>query len=120
MTPYRFTIASCPLASPAQAQDAGVPFVRHALGRVTRSITLPDGKDLMREFEAGDVPWSEEQPHIGENAGQTPTHVVPIGRKKSTARAQPSDVASPFIRPAVRRRAAGRLARTSSQARGTA
>jgi quercetin dioxygenase-like cupin family protein len=51
-------------------------FVLYALAPFRRSLTLADGKVLVREFKAGDVMWSEAQTHIGENIGQTPTHVV--------------------------------------------
>jgi hypothetical protein len=50
--------------------------VLYALAPFRRSLTLADGKVLVREFKAGDVMWSEAQTHIGENIGQTPTHVV--------------------------------------------
>ncbi len=51
-------------------------FVLYALSPFERTLTLPDGKILRRQFKAGDVMWSEAQTHIGENVGQTPTHVV--------------------------------------------
>lgn len=51
-------------------------FVLYALGPFKRSVTLPDGKVLMREFKAGDVLYSDEQTHVGANIGDTPTHVV--------------------------------------------
>ena len=53
-------------------------FVLYALGPFKRTITLPDGKVLAREFKAGDVLYSEEQTHIGENVGDTPTHIIMI------------------------------------------
>jgi len=37
-----------------------------------RSISLPDGKDLMREFKAGDALYPEAQTHVGRNLGDTP------------------------------------------------
>jgi beta-alanine degradation protein BauB len=58
-------------------------FVLYALGPFRRTLTLPDGKVLTREFKDGDVMWSEEQTHIGENIGQTPTHVVIVEIKNS-------------------------------------
>lgn len=51
-------------------------FVLYALSPFERKLTLPEGKVITRQFKAGDVIWSEEQTHIGENVGQTPTHVV--------------------------------------------
>lgn len=58
-------------------------FVLYALGPFKRTVTLPDGKVLRREFKAGDVLWSDEQTHIGENVGDTPTHVVIVELKKA-------------------------------------
>ncbi|WP_421998920.1 hypothetical protein [Reyranella sp.] len=57
-------------------------FVLYALGPFKRTITLPDGKVLAREFKAGDAMWSEEQTHIGANVGDTPTHVIMIELKE--------------------------------------
>jgi hypothetical protein len=59
-------------------------FVLYALSPFKRTLTLPDGKVLTREFKQGDVMWSEEQTHIGANIGQTPTHVVIVELKKPT------------------------------------
>jgi hypothetical protein len=56
-------------------------FVLYAVGPFKRNIVLPDGKVLTREFKAGDVMWSGAQTHIGENVGQTPTHVIMIELK---------------------------------------
>ncbi len=58
------------------------PFVLYALSSFKRTLTLPDGKVLKREFKEGDIMWSEEQTHIGENIGQTPTHVLIMELKK--------------------------------------
>ncbi|PLC53180.1 cytoplasmic protein [Pollutimonas nitritireducens] len=57
-------------------------FVLYALSAFERTLTLPDGKVLRRQFKAGDVMWSEAQTHIGENVGQTATHVVITELKK--------------------------------------
>ncbi|NYT43715.1 cytoplasmic protein [Alcaligenaceae bacterium] len=51
-------------------------FVLYALSPFERTLTLPDGKVLRRQFKAGDVMWSEAQTHIGENVGQTATYVL--------------------------------------------
>src|SRR5690606_29541176 len=51
-------------------------FVLYALGPFKRTITLPDGKVMTREFKAGDVLYSDAQTHIGANVGDTPTHVI--------------------------------------------
>ncbi|MEZ5815505.1 MAG: hypothetical protein R3D44_00285 [Hyphomicrobiaceae bacterium] len=56
-------------------------FVLYALAPFRRRITLPDGKVLIREFKAGDILWSEAQTHIGENVGDTPTHVIMVEMK---------------------------------------
>ncbi len=56
-------------------------FVLYSLSDFQRSITLPDGKVLKRQFKAGDVMWSDAQTHIGENTGQTPTHVILVEMK---------------------------------------
>jgi hypothetical protein len=57
-------------------------FVLYALSGFTRTLTLPDGKVLKREFKPGDVMWSEEQTHVGENIGDTPTRVILVELKK--------------------------------------
>jgi beta-alanine degradation protein BauB len=56
-------------------------FVLFAVGPFKRRITLPDGKIILREFKAGDIMWSDAQTHIGENIGDTPTHVIMIEMK---------------------------------------
>lgn len=60
-------------------------FVLYALSGFRRSITLPDGKVLIREFKQGDVMWSEAQTHIGENIGRSGTHVVIVELKSQAA-----------------------------------
>jgi hypothetical protein len=57
-------------------------FVLYALSGFTRTLTLPGGKVLRREFKPGDVMWSDEQTHIGENVGATPTRVIIVELKK--------------------------------------
>src|SRR4051812_33327467 len=57
-------------------------FVLYAVSGFKRTLTLPDGKVLKREFKPGDVMWSEEQAHIGENIGDTPTRVILVELKK--------------------------------------
>lgn len=56
-------------------------FVLIALEPFKRTITLPDGKVIMREFKANDVLFSEAQTHVGENVGDTPTHVIMVELK---------------------------------------
>ena len=57
-------------------------FVLYALSGFKRTLTLPGGKVLRREFKPGDVMWSEDQTHIGENVGDTATHVIIVELKK--------------------------------------
>ena len=56
-------------------------FVLYAVSPFKRKIHLPDGKVLMREFKAGDVMYSPEQVHIGENVGTTPSHAIMVELK---------------------------------------
>ena len=63
-------------------------FVLYALSSFERTLTLPDGKVLRRQFKAGDVMWSKAQTHIGENVGQTATHVLITELKSSPQGAQ--------------------------------
>lgn len=56
-------------------------FVLYSLSSFKRSITLPDGKVMKRQFKEGDVMWSDAQTHIGENIGDTPTHVILVETK---------------------------------------
>ena len=60
-------------------------LVLYAMAPFKRKLLLPDGKVLMREFKAGDVIYSAEETHIGENVGATPTHVIMV-EMKSTAK----------------------------------
>lgn len=56
-------------------------FVVLALSPFKRKLILPDGKVIIREFQAGDIMWSDAQTHIGENIGDTPTHILMIEMK---------------------------------------
>lgn len=58
-------------------------FVLYALNPFQRTITLPDGKVIRREFKSGDVIWSDGQTHVGENVGNTDTHVIMVEMKWS-------------------------------------
>ena len=62
-------------------QHSHPAFVLYALSPFKRSITLPDGKVLQRQFKQGDVIWSNSQTHIGTNTGDTPTHVILVETK---------------------------------------
>ena len=70
---------------PGQAthQHRHPAFVLYALAPFKRSITLPDGKILQRQFKEADVMWSDSQTHIGTNTGDTPTHVVMVELKST-------------------------------------
>ena len=70
---------------PGQAthQHRHPAFVLYALAPFQRSLSLPDGKVLQRQFKAGYVMWSDAQTHIGTNTGDTPTHVVIVEMKSS-------------------------------------
>jgi beta-alanine degradation protein BauB len=61
-------------------------FVVVALAPFKRKLQLPDGRTMVREFQAGDVLYSEGESHIGENVGTTPTHVMLIEMKSGAAR----------------------------------
>jgi len=56
-------------------------FVLYAVAPFKRKITLPGGKAMIREFKGGEILWSEAQTHIGENVGNTPTHVFMVELK---------------------------------------
>jgi beta-alanine degradation protein BauB len=58
-------------------------FVLYAVSPFKRAIRLPDGKVLTREFKAGQIMWSDAQTHIGENIGDTETHVIMVELKQS-------------------------------------
>jgi hypothetical protein len=57
-------------------------FVLYALGPFKRRITLDDGTIAVREFKGGEIMWSDEQSHIGENVGETNTHVLILELKE--------------------------------------
>src|SRR5690606_28796600 len=59
-------------------------FVLYALSAFEREVHLPDGRTLDRAFEVGGVLYSDEQTHIGENVGKTPTHAIMVEMKAST------------------------------------
>ncbi len=56
-------------------------FFLYALAPFKRKILLSGGKVIMREFKTGDVLWSPEQTHAGENVGITPSHALLIEMK---------------------------------------
>jgi len=60
-------------------------FVLYELGPFQRRLTFDNGKIAVREFKGGEIMWSDEQSHIGENIGVTNTHVLIVELKESTA-----------------------------------
>jgi beta-alanine degradation protein BauB len=56
-------------------------FVVYAVQPFMRRLTLDDGRVMTREFKAGDVIYSNGESHIGENIGNTPTHVIMVEMK---------------------------------------
>jgi beta-alanine degradation protein BauB len=57
-------------------------FVVVARSAFRRRLTLPGGKTMVREFKPGEVLWTDAQSHIGENIGETDTHVLLIELKE--------------------------------------
>lgn len=60
-------------------------FVVYALAPFKRRLTLGDGRQVEREFKAGDVMYSNGEEHIGENIGTTPTQVLLVEIKPAPA-----------------------------------
>lgn len=57
-------------------------FVVLARSAFKRQLTLPGGKTVVREFKPGEVMWTAAHSHIGENIGDTDTHVLIIELKE--------------------------------------
>jgi beta-alanine degradation protein BauB len=57
-------------------------FVVVAQSAFRRRLTVPGGKTLVREFKPGEVLWTDAQSHIGENIGDSDTHVLIIELKE--------------------------------------
>jgi quercetin dioxygenase-like cupin family protein len=64
-------------------------FVLQAMAPFKRKLTLSNGKTVTREFKAGEIVWMNAQSHIGENIGETDTHVL-ITELKETAAKKPA------------------------------
>ena len=62
------------------ASPPGLRAVRHGALQAAHTC-FPTARLSMREFKAGDVLYSEAQTHIGENVGNTPTHVIMVEMK---------------------------------------
>jgi len=56
--------------------------VVYMLGSFKRKFTLGDGRSAVREVKAGEIAWNDEQLHIGENVGDTNTHVLIVELKE--------------------------------------
>jgi beta-alanine degradation protein BauB len=56
-------------------------FVLHALSPFKRRLTFDDGTSVVKEFKGGETFWSDAQNHIGENIGDTDTHVLIVELK---------------------------------------
>ena len=56
-------------------------YVLCALSSFRRRFTLSDGRSAVREVRAGDVAWGKAQSHIGENIGDSDTHVLIVELK---------------------------------------
>lgn len=57
-------------------------FVLYALAPFKRKLTFPDGTSRERTFRAGEVIWMTDQKHVGENTGDTDTHVLIVELKR--------------------------------------
>lgn len=69
--------------SPGQRTSAHYhpDYVLCALSSFKRKLTLSDGRGGVREVRAGEVVWGKAQSHIGENVGDTDTHVIIVELK---------------------------------------
>lgn len=56
-------------------------FVLYALSPFKRRLIFEEDKSVEREFKGGEILWNDEQSHIGENIGQTNTHVLIVELK---------------------------------------
>ena len=56
-------------------------YVLYALSSFSRKLTHADGRGGVRDVKAGDVAWGKAQSHIGENVGDTDTHVIIVELK---------------------------------------
>jgi quercetin dioxygenase-like cupin family protein len=56
-------------------------YVLCALSAFRRKLTLSGGREAVVEVTAGQVAWGKAQSHIGENIGDSDTHVIIIELK---------------------------------------
>ena len=57
------------------------PFILYALSAFKRKLIFENGESVEKEFKGGEVLWNNEQSHIGENIGETNTHVLIVELK---------------------------------------
>jgi len=60
--------------------------VVYMLAPFKRKLTLGNGKSVVVELKGGEIAWNDEQLHIGENVGNTNTHVLIIELKEPKPR----------------------------------
>ena len=56
-------------------------YVLCAVSSFKRRLTLSGGREAVVEVKAGQVAWGKAQSHIGENIGDTDTHVIIVELK---------------------------------------
>jgi len=56
-------------------------YVLCALSSFKRKLTVSGGREAVVELKAGQVVWGKAQCHIGENVGDTDTHVLVVELK---------------------------------------
>jgi hypothetical protein len=63
-------------------QHSHPDFVLYTLSTFKRRLTLGDGRTLERTATPGQTSFSEAHVHVGENVGDTDTHVLMIELKE--------------------------------------
>lgn len=63
--------------------------VVYALSPFKRKLKLGDGKTVVVQKQSGEVYWVNAQEHIGENIGDTDTHVLIVELKEPAPRDTP-------------------------------
>ena len=56
--------------------------VLYMLSAFKRKLTFDNGKSVVVDIKGGEVVWNDEQSHIGENVGETNTHVLFVELKQ--------------------------------------
>jgi hypothetical protein len=56
--------------------------VLYLLSAFKRKLTFDNGKSVVVDIKGGEVVWNDEQSHIGENIGETNTHVLFVELKQ--------------------------------------